>query len=116
MKQEKITLSQLEGFLFKSADILRGKMDSQLANPDPDNKADKKKITALNKDKAVLESGLAKTGGIFGSQRIANCTQAHIRDHRGKDHCTAQSRCDLPDRCCSIHHRKGAREIARSRR
>ena len=26
MKQEKITLSQLEGFLFKSADILRGKM------------------------------------------------------------------------------------------
>jgi type I restriction enzyme M protein len=28
MKQEKITLSQLEGFLFKSADILRGKMDA----------------------------------------------------------------------------------------
>jgi len=27
MKQEKITLSQLEGFLFKAADILRGKMD-----------------------------------------------------------------------------------------
>ena len=27
MKQEKITLSQLEGFLFKSAAILRGKMD-----------------------------------------------------------------------------------------
>ncbi len=28
MKQEKTTLSQLEGFLFKSADILRGKMDA----------------------------------------------------------------------------------------
>lgn len=28
MKQEKITLSQLENFLFKSADILRGKMDA----------------------------------------------------------------------------------------
>ncbi|MEA1869771.1 MAG: class I SAM-dependent DNA methyltransferase [Euryarchaeota archaeon] len=28
MKQEKITLSQLGGFLFKSADILRGKMDA----------------------------------------------------------------------------------------
>jgi type I restriction enzyme M protein len=28
MKQEKITLSQLEAFLFKAADILRGKMDA----------------------------------------------------------------------------------------
>jgi type I restriction-modification system DNA methylase subunit len=28
MTSEKITLSQLEGFLFKSADILRGKMDA----------------------------------------------------------------------------------------
>ena len=28
MKQEKITLSQLESFLFKAADILRGKMDA----------------------------------------------------------------------------------------
>lgn len=28
MKQEKITLSQLENFLFKAADILRGKMDA----------------------------------------------------------------------------------------
>jgi len=28
MKQEKITLSQLESFLLKAADILRGKMDA----------------------------------------------------------------------------------------
>jgi type I restriction enzyme M protein len=28
MKQEKITFSQLESFLFKAADILRGKMDA----------------------------------------------------------------------------------------
>jgi type I restriction enzyme M protein len=28
LQQEKITLSQLENFLLKSADILRGKMDA----------------------------------------------------------------------------------------
>ena len=28
MKQEKITLTQLETFLLKAADILRGKMDA----------------------------------------------------------------------------------------
>jgi type I restriction enzyme M protein len=40
-------------------------VDAKLANLDSNNKVDKKKITALNKDKAVLEARLAKTDGIL---------------------------------------------------
>ena len=42
-------------------------MDAQLAKLDPKNKAEKKKITALNKDKAALEARLAKTDAILAA-------------------------------------------------
>ena len=42
-------------------------MDAQLANLDSANKDDKKKITALNKDKAALEARLAKTDAILAA-------------------------------------------------
>ena len=42
-------------------------VDAQLANLDTANKDDKKKITALKKDKAVLEARLAKTDGILAA-------------------------------------------------
>ncbi len=47
-----------------SQELIR-QVDAQLANLDPSNKIDKKKIIALNKDKAVLEAHLAKTDGIL---------------------------------------------------
>jgi type I restriction enzyme M protein len=40
-------------------------VDTQLANLDNTNKDDKKKIMALNKDKATLKERLAKTDGIL---------------------------------------------------
>ena len=42
-------------------------MDAQLANLDSANKEDKKKIAALNKDKAALEARLAKTDAILAA-------------------------------------------------
>ena len=81
MSTEKITLAKLESFLFQSADILRGKMGSdefkaenqelirqvnkQLSRLDSSNKADKNKITALNKDKAALKGRVAQTDALL---------------------------------------------------
>lgn len=81
MSTEKITLTQLESFLFQSADILRGKkgsdefkdenrelirqVDDQLSGLDATNKADKKKINALKKDKTALEARIAQTDALL---------------------------------------------------
>ena len=53
----KLQLKRLGGDEFKaeSQELIR-QVDAQLANLDSDNKDDKKKITALNKDKAALAS------------------------------------------------------------
>jgi len=62
----KLQLKSLGGEEFKaeSFELIR-QVDTQLANLDPGNKTDKKKITALNKDKNALEARLAKTDGIL---------------------------------------------------
>lgn len=61
----KLQLKRLGSDEFKSeSNELIRQVDDQLANLDPKDKGDKKKITALKKDRTVLESRLAKTGGI----------------------------------------------------
>ena len=62
----KLQLKRLGGEEFKaeSLELLR-QVDAQLADLDPKIKADKKKITALNKDKTVLGARLAKTDSIL---------------------------------------------------
>ncbi|MCD4845371.1 MAG: type I restriction-modification system subunit M [Methanosarcinales archaeon] len=62
----KLQLKRLGGddFKIESQELIR-QVDAQLANLDSTNKDDKKKITALNKDKAILETRLAKTDGIL---------------------------------------------------
>lgn len=49
-----------EGFKAESREMIR-QVNDQLVDLDPKNKDDKKKITSLNKDKAILQSRLAKT-------------------------------------------------------
>ncbi|MEN6317180.1 MAG: type I restriction-modification system subunit M [Syntrophaceae bacterium] len=62
----KLQLKRLGGEEFKaeSKDLIR-QVDAQLANLDSANKDDRKKITALNKDKATLEARLARTDAIL---------------------------------------------------
>ena len=62
----KLQLKRLEGDEFKAENReLIQQVDTQLATLDSANKDDKKKIAALNKDKAVLEVRIAKTDGIL---------------------------------------------------
>lgn len=64
----KLQLKRLGGDEFKaeSQELIR-QADAQLANLDCANKDDKKKITALNKDKAALQARLAKTDAILAA-------------------------------------------------
>ena len=58
----KVQLKRLggEGFTAENKALIR-QVESQLANLDPHDKTDKKKINALNKDKAALQARIAKT-------------------------------------------------------
>lgn len=64
----KLQLKRLgsEDFTAESKDLIR-QVDDQLAKLDATNKDDKKKITALNKDRAALQSRLAKTDAILAA-------------------------------------------------
>ncbi len=64
----KLQLKRLGGEEFKSESLeLIRQVDAQLVKLDPKNKAEKKKITALNKDKAALNGRLAKTDSILAA-------------------------------------------------
>ena len=62
----KIQLKRLggEGFKAESRELIQ-QVESQLANLDPHDKTDKKKINVLNKDKATLQERIAKTDVIL---------------------------------------------------
>jgi len=64
----KLQLKRLGGEEFKaeSLELIR-QVDAQLAELDPKNKAEKNKITALNKDKAALTARLTKTDIILAA-------------------------------------------------
>jgi len=64
----KLQLKRLGGDEFKaeSLELIR-QVDAQLAELDPRNKVEKKKIIALNKDKAALNARLAKTDAILAA-------------------------------------------------
>ena len=75
-----LQLKRLGGDEFKaeSLELIR-QVDAQLAELDPKNKAEKKKITALNKDKAALNARLAKTDGIL-TAISGQLTEAEARE------------------------------------
>jgi type I restriction enzyme M protein len=62
----KLELKRLGGKAFtdENWELIR-RADKQIAELDAENKTDKKKITALQKDKAVLEARIAKTDSLL---------------------------------------------------
>ena len=64
----KIQLKRLggEGFKAESRALIQ-QGESRLAKLDPGNKTDKKKITALNKDRGILEKRIAKTDEVLAA-------------------------------------------------
>jgi type I restriction enzyme M protein len=62
----KLQLKRIGGeeFVTETEELIR-QVDAQLAKLSPTNKADKKKITALNKDRGILQSRIAKTDEIL---------------------------------------------------
>ena len=76
----KLQLKRLGGDEFKaeSLELIR-QVDAQLAELDPKNKAEKKKIAALNKDKAALNARLAKTDAILATIDV-QLTAAEARE------------------------------------
>ncbi len=64
----KLQLKRLgsEGFTTENRELIR-QVDRQIAELDAGNKADKKKITALQKDKANLEARIAKTDDLLAA-------------------------------------------------
>ena len=62
----KLELKRLgaEGFTDENRELIR-QVDKQIAELDADNKTDKKKITALQKDKAALKARIARTDALL---------------------------------------------------
>ena len=66
--EHKLQLKRLGGDEFKAeSKQLLGQVDTRLATLDEDNKEEKKKISALQKDKAALEARIAKTDTLVAS-------------------------------------------------
>lgn len=66
--EHKLLLKRLGGDGFKAESrVLIEQVDRRLAELDPEKKAEKKQITALNKDKATLEARIASTDALLES-------------------------------------------------
>jgi len=64
----KLQLKRLggEGFTAENLELIR-QVDKRITELDSDNKADKKKITALEKDKAALQARIDRTDGLLAA-------------------------------------------------
>jgi len=65
--EHKLQLKRLGAYEFEAeSEVLLGKVKAQLATLDHGNKESKKRVAALEKDKIVLESRMAKTDALLG--------------------------------------------------